>query len=140
MNRAVLGDADPATVPSPADTLAFHHALPGYEATPLVRMGPTWRTSSGSTTCSWKDKSHQFGLPAFKFLGASWAVAQMLGGLQRHRRAARGGGPPGHRPADDCDRRQPRAGGGADGEAARAGGDHLRAVVHRPGPARCGRQ
>ena len=36
MNRAVLNTPDPATVPAPADTLAFHRALPGYEATPLV--------------------------------------------------------------------------------------------------------
>ena len=38
-----------------------------------------------------KDESSRFGLPAFKFLGASWAIAQLLGGssdLDELRRAA----------------------------------------------------
>jgi len=37
MNRAVPNATDPARVPAPSDTLAFHRALPGYQATPLVR-------------------------------------------------------------------------------------------------------
>ena len=66
-------------MPSPADTLAFHRALPGYEATPLVRSADL-ANELGLDDVFVKDESHRFGLPAFKFLGASWAVAQMLGG------------------------------------------------------------
>ena len=79
MNRAVLNTPDPATVPSPADTLAFHRALPGYEATPLVRSTDL-ANELGLDDVFVKDESSRFGLPAFKFLGASWAVAQLLGG------------------------------------------------------------
>ncbi len=43
MNRAVPNTPDPAQVPAPSDTLAFHRALPGYEATPLVRVARAGR-------------------------------------------------------------------------------------------------
>ena len=79
MNRAVLNTPDPATVPAPADTLAFHRALPGYEATPLV-AAPDLAAELGLEQVYIKDESSRFGLPAFKFLGASWAIAQLLGG------------------------------------------------------------
>jgi diaminopropionate ammonia-lyase len=79
MNRAVLNTPHPATVPAPADTLAFHRALPGYEATPLVRSADL-ANELGLDDVFVKDESSRFGLPAFKFLGASWAIAQMLGG------------------------------------------------------------
>ncbi len=79
MNRAVLNTPDTGTVPAPSDTLAFHRALPGYEATPLVRS-PDLASELGLDDVFIKDESNRFGLPAFKFLGASWAIAQMLGG------------------------------------------------------------
>ena len=79
MNRAVLNTPAPATVPAPADTLAFHRALPGYETTPLVRATDL-ANELGLDDVFVKDESSRFGLPAFKFLGASWAVAQLLGG------------------------------------------------------------
>ena len=61
---------DPRAVPAPSDeALAFHRAMDGYEPTPLVALGEgVWL----------KDESHRFGLPAFKVLGASWAVERAL--------------------------------------------------------------
>ena len=79
MNRTVLNTPDPATVPAPSDTLAFHRALPGYEATPLVRA-TSLAAELGLDDVFIKDESSRFGLPAFKFLGASWAIAKLLGG------------------------------------------------------------
>lgn len=64
--------------PSPSrEPLDFHRCLPGYSRTPLIQapelaaklhVGQVWV----------KDKSSRFGLPAFKILGASWAVYQAL--------------------------------------------------------------
>jgi diaminopropionate ammonia-lyase len=48
---------------------AFHEALPGYAPTPLHWL---------SDTLAVKDESNRFGLPAFKILGASWAVERAL--------------------------------------------------------------
>jgi diaminopropionate ammonia-lyase len=82
MNRAVPNTPDPSQVPAASDTLAFHRALPGYEPTPLVRAGElAAELGLGPTGDVFiKDESSRFGLPAFKFLGASWAIAQLLGG------------------------------------------------------------
>lgn len=61
---------DPTAVPPPAsDALAFHRGLPGYAPTPLRDLAPGVRV---------KDESLRLGLPAFKILGASWAVEQAL--------------------------------------------------------------
>ena len=90
MNRAVSNATHPAAVPPPSDTLAFHRALPGYEVTPLVRATEL-AGELGLDDVFIKDESSRFGLPAFKFLGASWAIAQLLGGssdLDELRRAA----------------------------------------------------
>ena len=70
--RKVLGDPAPDRAP-----LAFHRRLPGYEETPLVdapgiaealEVGKVWV----------KDESARLGLPAFKVLGASWALYKAL--------------------------------------------------------------
>src|SRR4051812_8314760 len=59
----------PAAVTAPsADAWEFHRALPGYAPTPLHELG-------GSSV---KDESSRLGLPAFKILGASWAVERAL--------------------------------------------------------------
>lgn len=79
MNRAVLNTPDPGRVPAPSDTLAFHRALPGYAPTRLVRAS-SLAAELGLDDVWIKDESNRFGLPAFKFLGASWAIAQLLGG------------------------------------------------------------
>jgi diaminopropionate ammonia-lyase len=51
------------------DVLAFHRSLPAYAPTPLreLRAG-LWL----------KDESDRMGLPAFKVLGASWAIERAL--------------------------------------------------------------
>ena len=70
--ETVLAAARPSRAP-----LAFHRALPGYAPTPLralprlaarCRVGGVWL----------KDESARLGLPAFKILGASWAVCALL--------------------------------------------------------------
>jgi len=60
--------AQSAAPPAADEVLAFHRSLPGYEPTPLREVG-------GALL---KDESNRFGLPAFKILGASWAVEQTL--------------------------------------------------------------
>ena len=59
MNRAVLNTPAPDTVPPPSDTLAFHRALPGYEATPLVRA-PSLAAELGLDEVYIKDESSRF--------------------------------------------------------------------------------
>jgi diaminopropionate ammonia-lyase len=78
--RAVIGTPreGPPAAASP-DTLAFHRALPGYAQTPLVDAAPLAR-ELGLDRLWVKDESSRFGLPAFKFLGASWAISRLLGG------------------------------------------------------------
>ncbi|HEX6256529.1 MAG TPA: pyridoxal-phosphate dependent enzyme [Euzebyales bacterium] len=60
----------PADVPAPAgpDVQRFHAGMGGYRPTPL-------RAVDGVDI---KDESDRFGLPAFKFLGASWAIEQLV--------------------------------------------------------------
>jgi diaminopropionate ammonia-lyase len=68
----------PATVPPPVtDALSFHRTLPGYEATP-VRQLPAVARALGIAAVLVKDESSRLGLPAFKILGASWAVERAL--------------------------------------------------------------
>ena len=74
VNRA----ADPAAVPAPvADAAAFHASLPGYRPTP-VRTLPGVAAELGLDTVAVKDESDRLGLPAFKVLGAAWAVERTL--------------------------------------------------------------
>jgi diaminopropionate ammonia-lyase len=53
--------------------LPFHRGMPGYEPAPLVDAGELARRV-GVGTLLVKDQSRCFGLPAFKIIGASWAV------------------------------------------------------------------
>lgn len=54
-----------------APALPFHRSLPGYAPTPLRELEPgVWL----------KDESDRMGLPAFKILGASWAIERSLAG------------------------------------------------------------
>jgi diaminopropionate ammonia-lyase len=57
---------------------AFHASLPGYAPTPLTEV-PGLATELGAGRLFVKDESSRLGLPAFKILGASWAVHQVLG-------------------------------------------------------------
>ncbi|ORY13306.1 tryptophan synthase beta subunit-like PLP-dependent enzyme [Clohesyomyces aquaticus] len=52
---------------------AFHRLLPDYNETPLVLL-PELAIHLGLGNVLVKDESHRFGLPAFKILGASWAI------------------------------------------------------------------
>jgi diaminopropionate ammonia-lyase len=65
-------------VPAPAaGPLEFHRSLPGYLPTPLVEA-PDLAAELGVARVLVKDESDRFGLPAFKILGASWAVERAL--------------------------------------------------------------
>ena len=70
--REVLGGPAPDRAP-----LAFHRRLPGYEETPLVDA-PGIAKALGVGKVWVKDESARLGLPAFKVLGASWAVYKAL--------------------------------------------------------------
>lgn len=63
---------------SEAAVLAFHETLPGYGQTPL-RPLPAVARALGLGHVLVKDESDRFGLPAFKVLGASWAVYRAVG-------------------------------------------------------------
>ncbi|MCL4434133.1 MAG: diaminopropionate ammonia-lyase [Actinobacteria bacterium] len=59
------------------EALRLHQCLPGYEVTPLVDL-PSIARSLGISRLMVKDESSRLGLPAFKVLGASWAVLRAL--------------------------------------------------------------
>jgi diaminopropionate ammonia-lyase len=77
LHRArIAPEADSARV------IAYHRSLPGYEPTPLVdapELATAWRVHRVLL----KFERERFGLPAFKFLGASWAAHRLLGGAAR---------------------------------------------------------
>lgn len=63
--------------PSLSEPLAFHRSLPGYRPTTLRRAaGIARRLGVGEVRV--KVESNRFGLPAYKILGASWAIAREL--------------------------------------------------------------
>jgi diaminopropionate ammonia-lyase len=64
--------------PSPdREPLRLHGRLPGYAETPLVDA-PRLADAIGVGKVLVKDESGRLGLPAFKILGASWAVHRAL--------------------------------------------------------------
>lgn len=65
--------------PPPELTHAFHTLLPGYTPSPLVEI-PSLARDLGVGRVLVKDESSRLGLPAFKALGASWAMHQILTG------------------------------------------------------------
>jgi diaminopropionate ammonia-lyase len=77
--RAVVNEhADRSAVPRPAaDALPFHETLAGYAPTPVHEL-PATAGSLGVAGILVKDESSRLGLPAFKILGASWAVERAL--------------------------------------------------------------
>src|SRR5689334_3206312 len=60
-----------------SDPSSFHRRLPGYVPTPLV-AAPGLASSMGLASLHVKVESSRVGLPAFKILGASWAVYRLL--------------------------------------------------------------
>jgi diaminopropionate ammonia-lyase len=63
--------------PVPRDVLEFHRELAGYAPTRLVDL-PALAAELGVGRVLVKDESHRLGLPAFKSLGASWAIHRAL--------------------------------------------------------------
>jgi diaminopropionate ammonia-lyase len=63
--------------PIPAWARDFHRTLPGYAPTPLTDF-PELAAELGVGRVFVKDESARLGLPAFKILGASWAVHRAL--------------------------------------------------------------
>lgn len=59
------------------DIAAFHRSLPGYAPTPLVEL-PEIAAQLGVGRVFIKDESSRLGLPAFKILGASYAISRAL--------------------------------------------------------------
>lgn len=57
--------------------LPFVRTLPGYGVTPLTELAPL-AAELGVGRVLVKDESHRLGLPAFKALGASWAIAHVV--------------------------------------------------------------
>lgn len=55
----------------------FHQNLPDYSVTPLTSL-PEIATDLGLGSVHLKDESCRLGLPAFKILGASWAVYRAI--------------------------------------------------------------
>ena len=76
------GRAPGAAAESGHDPGAFHRSMPGYELAPLAGT-PELARQVGVAALVVKDLSRCFGLPAFKIIGASWAVncaiADLLG-------------------------------------------------------------
>ena len=72
-----LATAQQDLEPAGRTPLDFHRRLPEYAVTPLVDA-PTLAASLGVGKVWVKDESWRLGLPAFKILGASWAVYKAL--------------------------------------------------------------
>lgn len=77
--RALINPAlDTAAVPAVSDAAGpFHRALPGYAPTPVHQLDDI-ASELGLAAVQVKDESSRLGLPAFKILGASWAVERAL--------------------------------------------------------------
>ncbi|MGB0675463.1 MAG: pyridoxal-phosphate dependent enzyme, partial [Candidatus Nanopelagicales bacterium] len=58
-------------------TLDFHRSLDRYAATPLMDLPALARDLNVGRVVA-KDESSRLGLPAFKALGASWAIERIL--------------------------------------------------------------
>jgi diaminopropionate ammonia-lyase len=74
LNRAQRNFPALATSSAPID---FHRRLPGYAPTPLIDA-PEIARLLGLGQVLVKNESNRLGLPAFKILGASWAVYRAL--------------------------------------------------------------
>jgi diaminopropionate ammonia-lyase len=63
--------------PAAGDVRDFHAGLAGYAPTPLTEL-PALAAELGVRRVLVKDESARLGLPAFKALGASWAIHRVL--------------------------------------------------------------
>lgn len=80
INAHARGEVDGFADAAP---MAFHRRLPGYAVTPLVPLHDVAH-ELGIGQLWLKDESARLGLPAFKILGASWAVYRALVQLLGH--------------------------------------------------------
>jgi diaminopropionate ammonia-lyase len=76
-NRDLRNRANPPGSSTDRASLAFHQRLDGYAPTPLRRAPELARTLRVGQVLL-KDESSRLGLPAFKILGASWAIYRAL--------------------------------------------------------------
>lgn len=74
MNTSVRPEAVPRP---PTAAVDFHRSLPGYRPTPVHGL-PALAAELGLASVDVKDESRRLGLPAFKVLGASWAIERTL--------------------------------------------------------------
>jgi diaminopropionate ammonia-lyase len=96
---------------------AFHATLPSYRPTPLVGL-PGLAASLGVAQMWVKDEADRLGLPAFKILGASWAVNRALSARAGHLA-----------PAGSLDELRRRTAGSAVTLVTATDGNHGRAVA-----------
>lgn len=96
--------------PPPAGIPAFHTSMPGHAPTTLHDV-PALAGELGVGRVLVKEESQRFGLPAFKVLGVSWAVARLV--LERA----------GRHPGDPTGSGDVGASTDAGGPAATAGGE-----------------
>ena len=76
--RPVILSPDPDPVAQlPITPLQFHRRLPDYEPTPLIDL-PEVAEELKLEQILVKDETTRLGLPAFKMLGASWAIYRAL--------------------------------------------------------------
>lgn len=73
----IIADNITTAILKSGDAILFHQSLPQYQSTPLVSL-PALAKVFGVSAISIKDESYRFGLNAFKGLGASYAIAEIL--------------------------------------------------------------
>lgn len=79
LSHTPQGEVPPFLRPAATEApWAFHHTLPDYAPTPLVRL-PGLARALGVGEVLVKDESHRFGLNAFKGLGGIYALARAAG-------------------------------------------------------------
>ena len=79
LSHTPRGEVPPFLRPAATEApWAFHHTLPDYAPTPLVRL-PGLARALGVGAVLVKDESHRFGLNAFKGLGGIYALARAAG-------------------------------------------------------------
>lgn len=112
---AIRTTASAPTSPAPAH--GFHRSLPGWEPSPLT-SAPHLAERWGVGKVLVKDESSRLGLPAFKILGASWAVATAVPAAA------------GREPARSWDELQQAAAGSGLTLVTATDGNHGRALAH----------
>ena len=75
--RNAARDRSWACAQVPDAVLAFHRSLAAYRPTPLISL-PSVAAELGVARVLAKDETERLGLPAFKALGASWAIHRVL--------------------------------------------------------------